>query len=112
MKEKVMCKQRVALEMLISQNDRGGLSKGAILLHQKQCEDTEAMQKKMTELEKKVDSIDRKFDDLLEKLSESEKFINILKGFLGNKVVQAIIASVLAAKLGADTLPQLLEFLK
>lgn len=114
-----MCKQRVALEMLISQTDKGGLSEGAILLHQKQCEDTEAMQLKMSELEKKVDGLDKKvdgldkkFDLLLDKLEKGDSFLNVIKSFAENKVVQAIIVSILATYVGGSYLPQLLDFLK
>ena len=40
-----MCKQRVALDMIEAQHDHGGMSDAALLLHKKQCEDTDLMNK-------------------------------------------------------------------
>lgn len=126
MKEKRMCKQRIALDMIMSQNNKGGLSKGAILLHTKQCEDMEDMQKKMSELEKKVDNINKsvdtlknsvenldiKIDNLFEKFESSPTFGKVLKSFLENKIVQAIIVSAIATYIGSNHITDLLEFLK
>lgn len=107
-----MCMQRTALDMIITQPDKGGLSEAAILLHRKQCEDTENMQKKINGLETKVDSIEKKVDSILEKLEESPSFFCVLKTFLENKIVQAIIVSTLATVVGSNYIPNFLEFLK
>lgn len=52
--------QRTALEMIMAEDDHGGMSKAALLLHQKQAEDAEKMDQRMCEIEKKVDSLDKK----------------------------------------------------
>lgn len=109
-----MCRQRTALEMLEKQHNHGGLSKAAFLLHQKQCEDYEAMQKEVTTLKERVNGIDKKVDDILFKLDEINKqptFCSVIKSFISNRIVQAIIAATLSAWLGGNYLPELLSFL-
>lgn len=76
--------QRVALDMIMAEEGHGGMSKAALLLHQKQAEDAEKMDKRMCEIEKKVDSldnkvvaldnkIDNKFDELKKLIIENQK---------------------------------------
>lgn len=74
-----MCEQRVALEMLESQDDKGGLTPGALLLHKKQCEDYEKMDKRMTKIERDVAEIkavqadtNQKVDTILQLLSTKQ----------------------------------------
>lgn len=108
-----MCKQRVALEMLEKQEKHGGLSKAAFLLHQKQCEDFEAMQREVFTLKERVNGIDKKIDDILLKLDEINKqptLGSVIKSFVGNRIVQAIIAASLSAWLGGNYLAEILTF--
>lgn len=84
MEEKIMCQQKVALEMILTQEDHGGMSDAAILLHRKQCEDTERMEKRMTEIEKKVDTLDEKVDNLDRKVDEIKELVTLKSSFLGN----------------------------
>lgn len=84
MEENVMCQQKVALEMILTQEDRGGMSEAAILLHRKQCEDTERMEKRITEIEKKVDTVDEKVDNLDRKVDEIKELVTLKSSFLGN----------------------------
>ena len=48
MSKKIMTQpqQRVALDMIMTHPDHGGMSEAAILLHKKQAEDAEKMEKK------------------------------------------------------------------
>lgn len=68
--------QRVALDMILTQENHGGMSPEALLLHEKQAEDAERMEKRMSEIEKKVDSLDKKVDTLDEKIDEIKEIIN------------------------------------
>lgn len=65
--------QKTALDMIEKMPDYGGMSKSALLLHQKQCEDFEKMEKRMTEIEKKVSSVEKKVDCIQESLNELKK---------------------------------------
>ena len=49
-----MCKQRVALDMIEAQHDHGGMSDAALLLHKKQCEDTEQVNKRYQDIQKNL----------------------------------------------------------
>lgn len=109
MKEKGMCQQKVALEMILTQPDKGGMSEAAILLHRKQCEDTERMEKRMTELEKKVDVLDRKVDNLDGKIDEIKELVSVKTSFIGNikdilsnKVFLYILITLLCAAFGVS----------
>lgn len=106
--------QRVALDMILTQDDHGGMSNAALLLHQKQAEDAEKMEKRMGEIEKKVDSLDKKVDTLDKKIDEIKSlvetrssFVASLKEVLSNKVflylliiITASICGVSVAELG------------
>jgi predicted RNase H-like nuclease (RuvC/YqgF family) len=70
--------------MIMAEEGHGGMSKAALLLHQKQAEDAEKMDKRMCEIEKKVDSldnkvvaldnkIDNKFDELKKLIIENQR---------------------------------------
>lgn len=110
-----MCKQRTALDMILKQKDCGGMSDSALQLHQKQCEDYEAMQREVSTLKERVNSIDKKVDDVLDKLDKLSKdptFLEVFKSCLGNKVVQALIASAIATWVGSAHLPEILSFFK
>lgn len=101
--------QRVALDMIMAEDDHGGLSKAALLLHQKQAEDAEKMDKRMSEIEKKVDSLDKKVDgldkkvdDILELVSSRSSFKSNLKEVLSNKVFIYLLISLIALLGGAN----------
>ncbi len=70
-----MCKQRVALEMIEAQPDHGGMSDAAIRLHKKQCEDTEQMNKRITDIENKLDTVDRKVDNMQASITQLTKTV-------------------------------------
>lgn len=104
-----MCQQRTALEMILTQNDHGGMSDAAVLLHRKQCEDTEKMNERMTDIEKKVDGLGKKFDILETKVDEiknlissKESFIGNLKDILSNKVFLYLLITLICAAFGVS----------
>lgn len=95
MSKKIMTQpqQRVALDMIMTHPDHGGMSEAAILLHKKQAEDAEKMEKRMSDIEKKVDSLDKKVDNIDKKMDEikslverNSSFKQNLKDILSNKV--------------------------
>lgn len=109
MKGKNMCQQKVALEMIMTQPDKGGMSEAAILLHRKQCEDTERMEKRMTEIEKKVDvlgkkvdNLDEKIDEIKELVSKETSFTQNIKDILSNKVFLYILITIICACFGVS----------
>lgn len=81
---KDMSEQKTALEVILTQADNGGLSNAAVLLHKKQCEDTERMEKRMTEIEKKVDVLDEKVDNLDKKVDQIKDLVSVKTSFVGN----------------------------
>lgn len=101
--------QRVALDMILTQEDHGGMSNAALLLHQKQAEDAEKMDKRMCEIEKKVDTLDKKVDTLDKKVDEIRSIVSSqtsfrasLKEVLSNKVFLYILISVVGLLCGAE----------
>lgn len=100
-----MCKQRTALDMLIAQPDKGGLSDAAILLHKKQCDDTE-------ELSQKIDGIEKKVDKIIAKLDEKNASTQIVLKVLDNRMVQIIILVIIATILGSNYLIDFLHILQ
>lgn len=102
--------QRVALDMIMAEDGHGGMSKAALLLHQKQAEDAEKMDKRMCEIEKKVDSLDKKVDgldkkvdDILELVSSKCRFWTNVKDVLSNKVFIYILITLMCAAFGVST---------
>ena len=109
MRKKKEMTQRTALEIIETQPDRGGLSDSAILLHKKQCEDFEKMDKRMTKIEEKVDSLDEKVDALHKNLQELKDIIKqrqcfsvALKEVLSNKVFLYILITLMCAIFGVQ----------
>lgn len=101
--------QRVALDMIMAEKGHGGLSTAALLLHQKQAEDAEKMDKRMGEIEKKVDNLDhkvdaldKKVDDILELVSQKCKFTDSIKEILSNKVFLYILITLICATFGVS----------
>lgn len=102
-----MCKQRVALEMIEKQSRRGGLSKAALLLHEKQCEDFENMENRMSIIEEKVDALGHRFDQMNEKLDrvliivcDHHKKYRTLKSILTSRAFWSFIAALVCASFG------------
>lgn len=102
-----MCEQRVALEMIEAQQDKGGLTPAMYLLHKMQCEDFEKQQEslnkmdiRMTKIEKDMAEVKavqaemkatqedtlKKVDTILEMLKSSEVKPTAFERFL-DKVV-------------------------
>lgn len=101
--------QRVALEMILAEEGHGGLSKAALLLHQKQAEDAEKMDKRMYEIEKKVDTLDKKFDTLDKKVDEIKDLISkkisfkeSIKEILSNKIFIYLLIIITASLCGVQ----------
>ena len=110
--------QRVALDMILTQDGHGGMSPEALLLHEKQAEDAERMDKRMSEIEKKleyveylygdqVDSLDKKVDTLDEKIDEIKTLIDkqssikqSLKEIFSNKIFIYLLLCFIAIKFG------------
>lgn len=82
-----MCEQRVALEMLEKQEGNGGLSPAAMLLHKKQCEDYEKMDKRMTKIERDVAEIKAVQADTSEKIDTILQLLNNKKPSIFDKIV-------------------------
>ncbi len=102
-----MCQQRTALDMIEAQKDHGGMSKAALLLHRKQCEDTEIMNKRINDIEQKLDEVNKKFDSLDLKIDEikamirsSGSILNSLKEIFSNKVFLYILILIACSCLG------------
>ena len=95
-----MCQQRTALDMIEAQKDHGGMSKAALLLHKKQCEDTEIMNKRINDIEQKLDSLDRKIDEIKAMVSSRGSFFNSLKEIFSNKVFLYILILIVCSCLG------------
>lgn len=107
--EEEMSEQKTALEVILTQKDRGGLSDAAIVLHQKQCEDAERMEKRITEIEKKVDGLGNKIDTVEEKVDEIKELVSHNSSFLGNikdifsnKVFLYLLITFMCAVLGVS----------
>lgn len=104
-----MPKQRTALDMIEAQEGHGGMSDMALLLHRKQAEDAENMEKRMCEIEKKVDNLDRKFDtldrkidDMMKIISNQKSFVASLKEVLSNKVFIYLLISLMCVLFGVN----------
>jgi predicted RNase H-like nuclease (RuvC/YqgF family) len=101
--------QRVALDMILTQSDHGGMSDAAIELHRRQAEDAEKMDKRMCEIEKKVDSLDKKVDTLDKKMDEIKDLVSTrssfkesLKEVVSNKVFIYLLLVTIASIFGVQ----------
>lgn len=104
-----MPKQRTALDMIEAQEGHGGMSDMALLLHRKQAEDAENMEKRMCEIEKKVDNLDKKFDtldkkidDIMKIVSDQKSFVVNLKEVLSNKIFIYLLISLMCVLFGVN----------
>ena len=102
-----MCKQKVALEMIEQRADKAGLSPDAIFLAEKQCEDIEMMDKRMTaienkvdELSGKVDNLDAKVDEIKDLITQRSSFWANVKDVMSNKIVIYLIVVSIALACG------------
>ena len=128
-----MCEQRVALDMLASQPKRGGLSKGAFILHEKQCEDTEKLFNRMQKVEGEIVQLRKDVDQVKTDVSEIKDTVSSMAGQLtilvearkrreerwqiaskivSSKIFHAIVGTILAGILGAQYLGPILDFFK
>lgn len=113
-----MCRQRTALDMIKTQKDHCGLSDSALLLHEKQCEDFEAMQKEITEIKQDLSVVketqenviktqgemNKKIDNLIALVERKSSFLGNLKDVFSNKILTYVLCivftSVLAMSVG------------
>ena len=104
MRSKLMTQpqQRVALDMLLAQKNHGGLSSAALLLHQKQAEDAEKMDKRMYEIEKKVDILDKKIDEIKTLIAKRTSFTENIKEILSNKIFIYLLIIITASACGVQ----------
>lgn len=101
--------QRSALEMILAQPKKGGMSKSAILLHQKQCEDFETMQKEINfikedvkEMKQEQTQMHHKLDAIIELSKRRTSFIQNVKEILNNKVFLYILITLMCAMFGVS----------
>ena len=101
--------QRSALEMILAQPRHGGLSKSAIILHQKQCEDFESMQKEINlikqdlqEVKENQNLIHLKLDNIITLVQKNFSFTGNLKDIANNKVFLYLIITLMCALFGAS----------
>lgn len=97
-----MCLQRTALDMIEVQEDHGGMSSAALLLHRKQCEDTERMNRRIDQIEQKVEGIDRKVDEIKLMIGAQGSFFKSLKDILSNKVFIYLLICLTCACFGVS----------
>ena len=104
-----MCKQRTALDMIKAQDGHGGLPDSALILHEKQCEDFEYMQKEINEIKKDVscvkeaqENINRKIDNLIQLVEKKSSFKGNLKDIFNNKIFIYLLVTLLCAAFGVS----------
>lgn len=104
-----MCEQRVALDMIKGQAKKGGLSKAALFLHEKQCRDFEKMNARMTKIEEKLNHLEKKFDTveskinlILETVDKYRSPFQAFKEILSNKVFLYLLITLLTAAFGVS----------
>lgn len=111
-----MCKQRTALDMIKMQKDHSGLSDSALLLHEKQCEDFEYMQKEINAIKEDISSVkqiqeefkhtqdemNQKIDCLKSLIEHKSSFSQNIKDILNNKVFLYILITIVCAAFGVS----------
>ncbi len=104
-----MCRQRTALDMIKTQKDHCGLSDSALLLHEKQCEDFEVMQKEINEIKQDLSVVkeaqeetNKKIDELIALVARKSSFMGILKDAFNNKVFIYLLITLLTAAFGVS----------
>ena len=101
--------QRSALEMILAQPRKGGMSKSAILLHQKQCEDFEKMQKEINlikddiqQVKTQQEQMHQKLDSLIVLVQQKSSFASNLKEIANNKVFLYLLITLMCALFGVS----------
>ena len=101
--------QRAALDMLKTQPEHGGLSDSALLLHEKQCEDFEVMQKEINEIKQDLSVVkeaqeetNKKIDELIKLVATKSSFFGNLKDIFNNKIFIYILITILCAAFGVS----------
>lgn len=101
--------QKSALDMILAQPKRGGMSKSAILLHQKQCEDFEKMQKEINLIKEDIhqvkfeqEKMHQKLDSLIELVQHKSSFTHNIKEVLNNKVFLYLLITLMCAIFGVS----------
>lgn len=111
-----MCKQRTALDMIKAQGGHCGLSDSALLLHEKQCEDFEVMQKEINEIKKDLSVVkdtqvelkeaqeetNKKIDELMSIVACKSSFFSNLKDIFNNKIFIYLLITLLTAAFGVS----------
>lgn len=109
-----MCRQEVALDMIKTQADCGGLSSAHTKLIEAQISDYKAMDKRMAAVEQKVEGLDKKVDTLDHKMNIiNDKLENIaatlnktvspwasFKELISNKFILFVLLIVLSVAVG------------
>ena len=111
-----MCRQRTALEMIKTQQDHCGLSDSALLLHEKQCEDFELMQKEINRIQQDLQEVkqsqnemNQKIDNLISIFHKKESLLQNLKDILNNKVFLYILITIVCMVLGVSASEMMLN---
>ena len=101
--------QKSALDMILAQPKRGGMSKSAILLHQKQCEDFEKMQKEINLIKDDIQQVKtaqekmhQKLDSLIELVQNKSSLPHNLKEIFNNKVFLYLLITLMCAIFGVS----------
>lgn len=81
-----MCEQEIALKLICTMQENGGLSKADIMLHEAQCRDHKKMEKRMTGLEAKVAGVDKKIDQTNHKVDAIDKKVDMRFGHMEEKL--------------------------
>ena len=111
-----MCKQRTALDMIKAHPNHDGLSDSALILHEKQCEDFEYMQKEINTIKEDISSVkhtqeefkhtqeemDKKIDHLTSLVEKKSAFSNNLKDILSNKAFLYVLITLICAAFGVS----------
>ncbi len=94
--------QKSALDMILAQPKKGGMSKSAILLHQKQCEDFEKMQKEINliksdiqQMRSEQEKMHQKLDNLITLMQTKSTFSQNIKDVLNNKVFLYLLITLI-----------------
>lgn len=94
--------QKSALDMILAQPKKGGMSKSAILLHQKQCEDFEKMQKEINLIKSDIqqmrfeqEKMHQKLDNLILLMQTKSTFSQNMKDVLNNKVFLYLLITLM-----------------